>query len=273
MTQDFKLNTATVVTAYYEFKKKKHPSDNYYKWMKNFLCIPCYMVIYTGDEESAAKIKALRPNLEDKTKVIILPFEDLHCSQYMDYWNKDYARDHERYHDPALYIIWNEKTAFIKRARDLNPFNTEFYCWADIGMVREEYYLQFIDTFPSSKMLSIYDKNKVYLLNLYPYSDDEKLSIKDACENFRYRNNTGAGVIMCHKDMVDTWYNTYYKMLDRFMELNLFAGKDQSLINCICLINPDLVKLIRPLNSPIDVWFYMLFYFSDFYYETLRYIQ
>jgi hypothetical protein len=85
MTQDFKLNTATVVTAYYEFKKKKHPSDNYYKWMKNFLSIPCYMVIYTGDEESAAKIKALRPNLEDKTKVIILPFEDLHCSQYMDY--------------------------------------------------------------------------------------------------------------------------------------------------------------------------------------------
>ena len=267
------MHEATVVTAYYEFKKKKHPSDNYYKWMKNFLRIPCYMIVYTGDQESAQNIQAMRTGLDNRTRVIILPFEELYCSQFMDYWKRDYDRDHERYHDPALYIIWNEKTAFIKRAKELNPFDTEFFCWADIGMVREEYYLDFIGTFPSSKMLSIYDKSKVYLLNLYPYSEIEKTEIKDACEAFRYKNNTGAGVIMCHKDMVDTWHKTYYDMLNRFMQRNLFAGKDQSLINCICLIHPDLVKLIKPLKSPIDVWFYMLFYFSDFYYDNLLNIQ
>jgi hypothetical protein len=264
---------ATVVTAYYEFNKKKHSSDSYYRWMQNFLKINCYMIIYTGDQSSADKIRSLRQDKENKTIVIILPFEKLHCSQYMDYWQKDYARDHERYHDPALYIIWNEKTAFIKRAKDLDPFKTEFFCWADIGMVREEYYLQFINTFPSEKMLSIYDKTKVYLLNLYPYSEEEKMVVKDACEVFRYKNNTGAGVIMCHKDIVDTWYTTYYNMLKRFMELDLFAGKDQSLINCICLIHKDLVKLIRPLNAPFDPWFYMLFYFSDFYYDNLKDVQ
>ena len=111
------------------------------------------------------------------------------------------------------------------------------------------------------------------VLNLYPYTDEEKMYVKDACEVFRYKNNTGAGVIMCHKDMIDTWYNTYYKMLDRFMERDLFAGKDQSLINCICLIYTDMVKLIRPVNAPFDVWFYMLFYFSDVYYDHFRHMQ
>ena len=265
--------SATVVTAYYEFKRKKHGTDNYYKWMKNFLSIPCNMMIYTGDDESASKIKALRIGLEDKTIIIVLDFNELYCSQFMKYWEKDYNRDHERYHDPALYIIWNEKTAFIKRAKDLNPFNSEFFCWADIGMVREEYYLNYINTFPSEKMLQVYEKDKIYLLNLVPYSDDEKQNVKDACEIFRYKNNTGAGVIMCHIDMVDTWYDTYYKMLSRFMEKDLFAGKDQSLINCICMIYPNLIKLIRPYNAPFDEWFYMLFYFSDVYYNNLLYIQ
>lgn len=264
---------ATVVTAYYEFKRKKHPSDNYYKWMKNFLSIPCYMIIYTGDQESAAKISILRLGLEDKTRVIILPFEDLYCSQFMNYWKRDYDRDHERYHDPSLYIIWNEKTAFIKRAKELDPFNTEFFCWADIGMVRNENYLHYINTFPSQKMLSVYDTSKIYLLNLNPYTDDEKNNVKDACEVFRYKNNTGAGLIMCHKNMVDKWYDTYYKMLARFMEKNLFAGKDQSLINCICIIYPNIINLIKPLQSPIDEWFYMLFYFTDFYYDNLLHIQ
>jgi hypothetical protein len=270
---DFKENTGTVVTAYYEFKKKKHPSDNYFLWMKNFLKIDCYMLIYTGDEECAEKIKAMRTGLEGKTHVVVLPFENLHCSQYMDYWQKDYVRDHERYHDPALYIIWNEKTAFIKRGKDLNPFNTEFFCWADIGMVREEGYLKYINTFPSSAMLSKHDKTKVYLLYLNPFTNEEKETINDASEAFRYTNRVGGGVIMCHKDLVDTWYETYYGMLNRFFEKDLFAGKDQSILNCLSIIRCDLIKLIVPYHAPFDHWFYMLYYFSDDYYHRFSMIQ
>lgn len=266
--------SATIVTAYYEFNKKKHPTSNYYKWMNNFLKLNSYMVIYTGDFESCQKINNMRKGFEDKTKVIILNFNDLYCSKFIDYWKKDFERDHERYHDPSLYIIWNEKTAFMKRAKDLNPFNTQFYCWSDIGMVREEYYIPYISSFPSQKMLEITDKNKVYLLNLQAYTEEEKATVKDACEKFRYKNNTGAGVIMCHKDKVDEWYDTYYNMLNRFFELDLFAGKDQSIINCICLTYPEIIELIKPIQSPIDEWFYMLYYFSDVFYDNItRHIQ
>lgn len=268
-----KINEATIVSAYYELCGKKHKPEDYYYYMKKLLIINCYMIIYVGNKEIAEKMKEYRKGLEDKTLIIILPIEELYCSKFMSYWKKDYDRDHERYHDPSMYIVWNEKTTFIKKAKDLNPFNTEYYCWTDIGCVRDDYYLNFINTFPSKNMLSICDKNKVYLLNLFPYSEEEKNTVKDATENFRYKDNTGATLIMCHKDIVDTWYTTYYNMLDRFMELDLFAGKEQSIINCICLVHPDLVKLIKPINPPFDKWFYMLFYFSDYYYYNLRHIQ
>jgi len=262
-----KENECTVVTAYYELKNKKHSSASYHLWIANFMTFDCYMVIFTGDEETKAKLLTARNNFLEKTRVIILPLDSLFCSRFIDYWKKDYDRDHERYHTPLLYILWNEKTAFLKRAKDVNLFNTEYYCWADIGMVRHETYLDYTRTFPSKKMLETCNKSKVYLLNLVAYTEEEKQTITDACEHFRYKNNTGAGVILCHQNLVDQWFVTYYTMMQRFMELDLFAGKDQSIINCVCLIHKDLVQFIVPQNSPIDEWFYMLVYFSDYFYN------
>lgn len=261
-------NECTVVTAFYDFKKKKFSSNNYYEWMKNFLSIPCKMIIFVGDQTIYNKVSQYRDMYKDITQIFVLPIENLHCYKMMDYWEKDYERDHERYHDPYLYIIWNEKTAFLKKAKDMNIFETEFYCWADIGMVRNTADLYHMQNFPSTKVLNICDKRKIHLLEVNPFTEQEKASITDACEEFRYnKDRIGGGVILCHNDMVDTWYTLYYKMLSRFMELDLFAGKDQSIMNCLYMQNKNLIKLISPINSPIDPWFYMLHYFSESYYE------
>lgn len=167
------MNELTIVTAYYEIEKSKHSKENYFNWIKNFMTINNYMVIFVNDEIQKNKIYNLRLDYLDKTKIIILPFEELYCYQFMDYWNKDYERDIEKqFHNQNLYIIWNEKTAFMKKAMDLNPFNTEFYCWSDIGMVRDDLILSYIKTFPSSKMLNLIDKTKVYLLNLKTFFKD-----------------------------------------------------------------------------------------------------
>lgn len=269
-----KINEATIVTAYYQTKTKKHTIEHYFNYMKNLFSLNSYMVIYIENQENYKKIKELRKGYEEKTIIIILPFEELNCYQYMSYWEKDYERDHEKnYHDIGLYVVWNEKVTFMKKTKDSNPFNTEYFFWVDIGSIRDENYLYNINNFPSKKMLSTCDKSKVYLLNLFPYNEEEKNTVKDASEVFRYKDNTGATVMLCHKDIMDTWYKTYYNMLNRFMELDLFAGKEQSILNCICLVNSDLIKLIRPINTPFDYWFYMLFYFSDFNYDIAKIIQ
>lgn len=255
------MNELTIVTAYYEIEKSKHSKENYFNWIKNFMTINNYMVIFVNDEIQKNKIYNLRLDYLDKTKIIILPFEELYCYQFMDYWNKDYERDIEkRFHNQNLYIIWNEKTTFMKKAMDLNPFNTDFYCWADIGMVRDDLILSYIKTFPSSKMLNLIDKTKVYLLNL-------KIFFKDI------NHYIGGGFIMCHKDMVDIWYDNYYSMLNEFMKKDLFAGKDQNIMNVIYDNFPKIIKLIEPIDPPFNHWFYMLFYFTDIYYNNCLHLQ
>jgi hypothetical protein len=122
-------------------------------------------------------------------------------------------------------------------------------------------------------MLNIYDKSKIYLLYLEKFTDLEIKYIRDVCDAFKYKDNVGATFIISHKDMLNTWVNLYYSMLNRFMEKDLFAGKDQSIVNCICLIYPQIIKLIEPIKPPFDKWFYMLFYFTDIYYNNYLHLQ
>lgn len=267
-------NECTVVTAYYDFDRKKHKSEEYYIWMKYLLNLPCKMVIFVGEQKTNDIVKSYRKSFDNTTKIILLPVEELYCYKMMDYWNKDYHRDHEKFrHDPFLYLIWNEKTNFLKRTKDMNPFDTEFLCWTDIGIIRDQYVAQNIQNFPSSKMLSICDKSKAHLLLINPFTQEEYSSVVDASEEFRHKNRIGAGVILCHFDIVDKFHSLYYKMLHRFMELNLFAGKDQSIVNCLYLLNKDFINLIHPINSPIDHWFYMMHYLSDSYFENTYIIE
>ena len=44
----------TLVTAFYDFEKKKNSSDKYYEWMANFLPhSDAYMVIFTDEKNSS----------------------------------------------------------------------------------------------------------------------------------------------------------------------------------------------------------------------------
>jgi len=266
MSEILDKSECTIVTAYYEFPKKKHTTDSYYQWIENFLPnIDSYMCIFT-DEASYDKLYKLREKFIKKTFIIVKPFEKLFCYKYMDYWEHDYIRDHEQIHHPYLYIIWNEKSMFMLEAMRLNPFNTCFYAWTDIGMVREKKDIQYISKYPNKDIISTLKKDKIYLLNLNEFSDLD-LNQNVPTELFRYQNNvrTGGGIILGHKDIILRWTNEYYNMMEEFMKNSFFAGKDQSIMsNLYIKYRDDLIELIKPeKNSPINVWFYLLYYFGN----------
>lgn len=251
----------TLVTAYYDFNKKKHSSNKYYEWIQNFLpYLDTYVVIFT-DVVSYDKLYSLRKNHLDKTKIIILPIEEFYTFKYMKHWEKDLARDHETYHSIDLYMIWNEKSMFVKRAIDLNPFDTDYYCWSDIGMIRDKNLSQYIKHYPSVR--NDIEDNRIYLLNIYhTFTEYDSRFDGLATELFRYRNAIGGGVIFGHKIVFEKWITTYYKTLQEFVNKDLFAGKDQSVMACVYVKNRDMIKLISPQESPFNNdWFYLVFYF------------
>lgn len=255
----------TIVTAYYEFPKKKHTSNSYFEWITNFLPnVDSYMIIFT-DEASYEKIHKLRMKYLEKTVIIIKPLDNLYCTQFMDYWVNDYKRDHEQMHHPYLYIIWNEKSMFMLHALNINPFNTDYYAWTDIGMVRDVEYIQHISKYPNKDIIKTLKNDKIYLLNLNDFSEND-LEHKAPTELFRYQNNvrTGGGVILGHKNIIPIWTNEYYYMLNEFIKNNYFAGKDQSIMSNLYLRHRDnLIELIKPVDSPINFWFYLLYYFGN----------
>jgi len=256
------MNNITIVTAFYNFDKKKHSSSNYYNWIKNYLPnIDANMIIFT-DNNSYNFILPFRKNLEHKTKIIILDLEKFYTYKYLDKWNNDILIDHERgYHSIQLYMIWNEKAHFLKYAININPFNTDYFIWTDIGMVREEYYIEHIKTFPNINKFQ--KKDKVYILNIDNMISDNDYNISIPTEKYRYVNCMGAGVIAGHKDILIDMIDKYYLMLEEFISNNFFAGKDQSIYTNLCIKYKDLFEIIKPIQSPLNNdWFYMLYFFS-----------
>jgi hypothetical protein len=263
------MSTITLVTAFYDFPKKKSSNSNYDIWIKNFLeNTDAYMVIFTDSELTADYLASYRRKFQDKTKIYVEYLRDLHCYQYYDYWTKDLERDHEKaYHNQHLYIIWNEKTMFMQKAYDRNPFNTDFYAWIDIGMVRKTQYIKLLQSFPSSNRLQTLKKDKVYVMLINKFNTYE-LSVNFPSECFRYTNRIGGGMILCSKEMIPRWTEEYYKMLEEFMKADMFAGKDQSIMgNLFVKYRSDLMQLVsaRDFNHMDDIWFYMLYYLSDYY--------
>ena len=155
----------TIVTAYYQIKSK-FSNETYLSWMSNFLKIPCNLVIFT-DDNSYETIFNMRKgnNLEHKTHIIVKKLEEWYNYKFLDYYRYCHTIDIENNsHTPELYMLWNEKSYFVKEIIEKNPFNSEWFFWTDIGCVRDIKMLNKIYTYPNDdKIINLDFKKKIYI--------------------------------------------------------------------------------------------------------------
>jgi|688.fasta_scaffold418332_2 hypothetical protein len=259
------MNDITIVSAFFNFKKNKYNSNDIYKfWGSNlFPNLNKNLVVFT-DEDCYDFICSLRiDNLKEKTRIIKIKIEDFYMYKYIDYLKKDLERDHEKsYHNIELYMIWNEKMSFIKKAIELNFFNSSYYAWCDFGYVRNPNYNDlYMQNFPNVENLI---ENKIYMLNI-----DYNFTINDFLDpfnkNYRYISNIiGAGFIIGKKELLINMIDIYYnKIMTHYIDNDMFIGKDQTLFVSLYLSNPNLVKLIKGDN---DHFCYPLCEFKWFYF-------
>ena len=257
----------TFITAYFKIEKNKYDSD-YFEWMKNLLSnLETPLVIYTTND-LYNQMMELRKGYEDITQIICIEFKDFYVYKYLDYFNKDLQRDYEKnIHNIYLYMIWNEKLNFIKKTIDINPFNSNYYCWCDIGYLRNKNYISlYMRNFPNILNLT---EDKIYMLNIdYNFTTED---FQNPFNNkFRYLSNTiGGGFIIGKKELIIQIADIYYNQIIPFyINNNLFIGKDQTLYVSLYLLYPNLIKLIRGHNDNFSIpncelkWFYFLKYLS-----------
>jgi hypothetical protein len=250
----------TLVTAYFKMSNKYNDSL-YIEWIERFLKNYQKNIVIFTSIESFYFIQELRKDFKEKTVIILSSIESFYVYKYYDYFVKDYNRDIEKsYHNPNLFLIWNEKLKFVEKAIKLNPFNSSYFMWCDIGMIREDNYIKYLKTFPNIEKIT---EDKVYLLNIdYNFTEEDYKNPYD--EKYRFIFNIiGGGVMIGLEKNMRLWINRYYKTLDYYITNNKFAGKDQTIMVSTYLKYPDFVKLIKGVDDDdCNKWFYLLKYFS-----------
>lgn len=251
------MEIATIVTGYFQLEVSKASDEKYKAWMKNMLAINNPMVIFC-DETSYDFIADQRSQKKEITRIVVTKITDFYSYKYVDSYNQHYYIDVEKSngHTPFLYMIWAEKSHFLKRAIDLDPFRSEYFLWVDIGCFRvpNTEYLNW----PNPEKVPHLNKEKVLLLSVVPFTENELLCFsKETLPLFQFENRIGGTMFGGGKDVLLKWHALYYNMLEYFISIDRFIGKDQSIMNSVYLLNRDVCDMIHWVPGCRDPWFYI----------------
>ena len=252
--------SCTLVTAFYPIKSKA-PTEQYIEWATTFLKLKANLILFTTSEmkELFVKLREDRP-----IQIIELPFESLYTwEKYKDKWIQHYEMDPENFrHSPELYSIWAEKAFFVKRAIELNPYNTEYFFWCDIGAFRDKNVPQeILNSFPTTKHLP---KNRIALCSVYRLEKEDKLPQDDGIiGNFLTKDRIVGGLWGGDIPGCLNWCEAYENMLLKYFEKNRFAGKDQSVMLSTYLKNETLAVVIEPTSFKVSTFFFFEYLHSN----------
>ncbi len=259
---------STIVTCYFTIPSK-FEDQKYKGWIQEFMKLSCNMVIFT-DEHNYQFLKSFN---KKNAYIIKTTIEELEMYRYLDYWKYCKSIDIEKFHTKELYVLWNEKTFMCERAIKLNPFQSKYFFWSDIGCIRQKYPQNVFDSFPSDQKVKQLPKDQIVLTAITGFQQsDYQLNTNGISQLFQNRDNQccksvvrlEGGFFGGHVDAFPTWTNAYRKELDLFIRTKTFGGKDQYIMANIYLKNQDKFHLRKAVNRKgFDIWFVFLLDFCD----------
>jgi hypothetical protein len=284
----------TVVTAFYRTSTAKHSPEDYMNWMGNLLAIAEPMVIFVENSELVDRVLKLREHAKNRTVVVPMPFESFSMYEMFGgkaFWQSQLDMDSEQgiHRDWRLYLVWNEKTSWLKDVSAHNPFRTKYFLWIDFGYIRESRF----DNDLLMRRDYIVD-DKVYVVNVFPFKPCQtevdstgkiffgKLDAKTydasttSCPAIRTnsvnvsvdlrgaRGLFGGGAIFGTAHAISQYTELFYDAIKTYASLSLFVGKEQYMMASIGVQNESALITIRPHKYPKyveefgDPWFAMV---------------
>eukprot|EP00523_Entomoneis_sp_CCMP467_P010920 CAMPEP_0168739050 /NCGR_PEP_ID=MMETSP0724-20121128/11253_1 /TAXON_ID=265536 /ORGANISM="Amphiprora sp., Strain CCMP467" /LENGTH=206 /DNA_ID=CAMNT_0008786421 /DNA_START=313 /DNA_END=930 /DNA_ORIENTATION=- len=205
--------------------------------------------------------------------IIPLEFEGMDVVKTLPnmFWEQQLAIDPEgpngkkpHHQDASLFKVWNEKTHFLKKAADINPFGSDFFAWVDAGYFRR-------GTYVGSTMISRLPAD---------LSDDQVMMLALG------EDGVAAGFFGGFRPGINLWDAAFKSMLLRrtrsktkkettFLskferqkvsryctkakkisknDCYKFVGKEQITMAMACQEHPQLCYLVRPPKHYPDPW-------------------
>ena len=265
---------ATVVSMYFPLNKSKHNLAEYEIWNRNaLLSIECPLILFTTSEMKKEYLKLRRHNVifyiyENHWELFKEVEKNRNMSYIDSYMNKQFDIDpDQKYHVKDLYVIWNSKAYIMDKMARLNPFNSSFFFYSDLGSWR--WYV--IPNWPDMNFVKIVNKHlKGRILFGQTAQVDNETAVEilgDFIEGTFYAGSPQS---------IISYAKLFYDVHDKRFKEGLFVGKDQTIMNYIAYkTEPKNYVRLRTLemhvcnenqtdkNNYYDLWFFYQQYFSS----------
>jgi hypothetical protein len=228
--------------------------------MYNLLSLQDPMIIFTT-ADMEYQVYSLRKHASNRTLVVITTLEDTEMVRRygMKFWQDQRNADPDKdlHQDVSLYIIWNEKASFLRRAVLMNPFYSSIFVWAGMdGLRTSSFNYQKIIT-DATPFLG----DQVLMLDMTVFTSHVLYDV------FRENTNRVSGFMLGGtKKAIDKYYTEYYTTLSMKIHEKNFVGKEQTLMWKSCERVPSLCNMIVPDSIPegLDVWVSLIPYLLSF---------
>ena len=247
----------TIVSCFYKLSSSKHSIDEYDKWIRNFvLNINANLCVFTSSNGKEYLTDILKNNVGLKYHIIVKEINDYEIfKKYPNIWKEQEQKDPNKKcgRKRGCYILWNSKFDLLKEAIELNPFNSDKFIWNDIGNIRDERIVPLLKNYPNANNIS--DK-KIDIVVLQKFNDLKQ-------KFFQEEVHLSGSMFGGHKDTIMTLHKLYYNWFQEYLKNDKFIGCDQQILSSLVLHNFDLFNVIFPVNSKVDVWFYLYQYYAN----------
>ena len=258
---NFSQDDVTLVTAYYRFRSK-HRIYIYNQWMNNLLQIN-KSIIFFLEKTSFKKIFYKRPKKYlNKTIWVFANINEFYTyKNFYEEYKKSYEIDVEHFrHNVRLYMIWSEKSNFLRTAAIKNYFNSKCFYWVDAGNFRNNSDLNKYINWPSTN--KCFEDGRVVINERLNKSD----YIKDGLKRFdpiihrvfQRSYNVDGSCFGGKREFVIKFCNLFYEMVRIYIQKNIFIGKDQNIMAFIAYFYPNITNLIYS-----GKWKYLIEYLSS----------
>ena len=263
----------TFVTCYYNIDSKRG-HEQYIDWMSNLLKnINIPLIVYCDSSSKKLIENIINLNKNKCIKVIVVEINDFFVNQYEKQFEYSYSIDIEKNrHSIDLYKVWNEKLNFMTKAIEINPFNSDYFYWIDIGCFRKKCtglnYNNF-QNWPNIKIFNEYS-NKIILFQTHNFHNKDKILDKDGLTNSNLWHTGGgrlvAGFFGGKKKNMLLFSKLYYNMFLRWCNHKRFVGKENYIMTNVYLQNKDLFHLFTKKNTNMNhikdthMWFQNFLY-------------
>jgi hypothetical protein len=195
------MNPLTCVSGFWKVNNKH--GNNYTRWFQHSLKINCPYVFF-GDKETIEMIQPFRDGLP--TFYVECTIDD-----FVTYTYKNRMITHPN-HCPSveLNLIWNEKIFLIKKALELNPFHSDFFCWVDAGICI------YRNTRPPSIPFPNLDKLTILPTDKFIYTSSDTYVESNVTTTNYYHHISGTYLL--HKNIINHFATLYKEYLNRLLD-------------------------------------------------------